>query len=823
MLRAVPRHGQQRARRQTRPRHLRANAANAQRRFRVLTALLLLTTLVGALAISARALQPFAVEGQELTPRVAWLGAYVQADGSSSKAAQRAAVLELEQQIGRRLAIDHVDVPWGRGLGWRLAWDIAMGRIPLITIGNGASTAEVAEGRHDVYLRQLSEAVRKLGKPVFIGYAQRMDAEGNDRWVDSPESFVAAWRHVREVFAGLPVSWVWTPTADGFSSGAAERFYPGDQAVDWIAADGHNSVGCGEQAGWRELSELFDDFYLWGSAKGKPLMIGDTGSVEDPADAGRKAAWFDNAARRLPTEMPNVKALVYFDARKVCDYRVATSAGSLEGFKRLAVDPYFQTMPLPTTTTTPSTSTTLSPTTTTTPSTTTITTMPASYSCTGVSVSPGAAVQAVLDANPGATFCFAAGTYRLSSRLRLKSGQELIGAPGTALNGSKMVSGFQFTGSAYVATGFLPSSPSTGPGDCWQGVQGCTYTQDVFLDNKPLKRVVSLANLTSGSFYEDFGANKIYLKDDPSGHLVEQAYAPGIVDSLEPDVVVKGFTLEKAANQAQDAAIRLGGKGSVVESNEIRLNHGNGVVVYGATIRNNRIHHNGQLGMGAQGSNVLIEGNEVSYNNYAGYSWWWEAGGSKFCFTSDMVVRGNDVHHNRGPGLWTDIDNIRTTYENNRVTENLASGIEHEISYDAVIRNNVLENNTDAGWGGQLYIFASPNVQIYGNHIKGANGVSLAQSYRGAGKYGAHELKNISVHDNTFTTTTEQGLAAGLVKDISDDSYFTSRNIAFRGNTYHLLALTSDHFRWWNRTLTASEWRSAGQDTDGNFDTNVAT
>jgi parallel beta-helix repeat protein len=324
------------------------------------------------------------------------------------------------------------------------------------------------------------------------------------------------------------------------------------------------------------------------------------------------------------------------------------------------------------------------------------------------------------------------------------------------------------------------------------------------------------------SAYEDFGANKIYLKDNPSGHLVEQAYARGLVESFQPNVVLKGLVVEKAANEAQFAAIRLGGAGSVVEGNEIRLNHGSGVGVFGSTIRDNKIHHNGQLGMGAQGPNVLIEGNEVAYNNYAGYSWWWEAGGSKFCFTTDMVVRGNHVHHNRGPGLWTDIDNIRTTYESNRVTDNLVAGIEHEISYDAVIRNNVLENNTDTGWGGQIYVFASPNVEIYGNQMTGATGVSLAQSSRGTGKYGPYELKNVSVHDNSFTTGSTQGFAAGLVKDVSDDSYFSSRDILFRRNTYHLPSLTGRYYRWRNGSLTASEWRSAGQDADGSFDANLA-
>jgi beta-mannanase len=341
------------------PRHSRQPQAGASRLPRLprsVTALLLLAGLVGALTVSARAFPPASPQRQApLVPSAAWLGAWVQ-PASFSRQVQQDAVLELERQIGRRLAIDHTYVPWGTGLGWRPDWDVSLGRIPLITFGNRGNTTEIAQGRHDVYLRQLSEAVRELGKPVFLRYAHRMDLASASSWVGSPASYVAAWRHVHEIFTGLPVSWVWTPTAAAFSGDQpAERFYPGDDYVDWIAADGYNAVGCGAQGDWRQLSEVFGDFYAWGSARGKPLMIAEAGTTEDPADPGRKAAWFDNAARQLATEMPNIQALVYFSAKKACDYRVDTSTRSLEAFKRLAQDPHFQTSPLPPTTTAPST------------------------------------------------------------------------------------------------------------------------------------------------------------------------------------------------------------------------------------------------------------------------------------------------------------------------------------------------------------------------------------------------------------------------------------------------------------------------------------
>jgi hypothetical protein len=798
---------------------------------------LLVLSLFGGIALTARV--DSAARLTAASTAGASLGVWAIPSDSSTLSAQQDAVRDLETRIGGKLAIGHNWVRWGQGLGELPAWHSAQGRTPLISFGLGANTREVAAGRHDAYLQGLARSIRSLGAPVLLRYGPGMDSEQRRAFTVSGRSYVAAWRHVRGLFAaeGVDGSWVWSPNADAFAGarGGVQQYWPGNGQVDWIAANGFNNETCGGGAAWKDFGGIFRPFYDWASARKKPLMIAEVGTVEDPADAGRKAGWFGDAVGTLAGSMPRVRAVVYDHGQTACDWRLDSSAQSMDGFVKLARDPFFGGTggPAPSSSSTTSSSSSTSTTTTTQPPATTAppttAAAAAAYPCSGVSVSPGDNLQARLDANPeGATFCLAPGTYRLSSALAPKRAQKLIGAPGAVLNGSRVVSGFQFTGSVYVATGFLPSSPAAGPGSCREGVQGCTYTQDVFLDDRPLRRVASLANLSSGTFYEDFGANRIYLKDSPSGHLVEQAYAPGIVQSYQASVTVKGLVAEKAANPAQSpsAAVRLGGAGSVVEGNEIRLNHGTGVGVQSSgTLRDNHIHHNGQLGMAASGANVLVEGNEVAYNNYAGYNWFWEAGGSKFCFTSDLVVRGNHAHHNRGPGLWTDIDNIRTLYERNRATGNLGAGIKHEISYDAVVRDNVLEGNVETdypGWGGQLFILASPNVQVYGNLMKGPDGVSLAQASRGSGKYGAYELRNISVHDNAFSGTSAQGLAAGLVKNVSDDSYYSSRNIVFRHNTYHLPSLSSRYFYWDDRALTAAEWRSAGQDTDGAFDTNVA-
>jgi hypothetical protein len=284
-----------------------------------------------------------------LRPRSgAWFGAWVGTRSSHSETDQKTAVLTLERQIGRKLAISQTYVNWGSPLpSWRPAWDLVNGRIPLISFGNQGDTRAVAAGRYDGYLRALAGQVRALGQPVFLRYGWEPDGPNNASWVHSGADYVAAWRHVRKLFAGLPAAWVWSPNASAFKDGAAEaaRYWPGDRQVDWIGADGYNWYGCRGDT-WQSLETIFSDFYAWGMAKHLPLMIAETGSTDDPADPGRKAAWFDDAARTLATRMRGVKAFVYFDSAKACTWWSNSSKPAATAFARMARDPYFSSEPV---------------------------------------------------------------------------------------------------------------------------------------------------------------------------------------------------------------------------------------------------------------------------------------------------------------------------------------------------------------------------------------------------------------------------------------------------------------------------------------------
>jgi beta-mannanase len=340
-MRPPPRHCRQPDRSRRHARHARASEPRGQGTSRRLLSISLTAAVVCSLLVVTSAVSE---QGTPVAPApapTALLGAYVGPQPSHAFADQQAVVTRLENELGRKLAIDHTFVPWGRGLGKRPAWDIAERRIPLITFGSNGNTREVAAGAHDRYLRALADRVRALGSFVFLRYFPQPDSSGHRAAAVSGPSYVAAWRHVHSLFEGIAAAWVWSPTASGFSRGSVDQFYPGDAYVDWIGADGFNGYGCKGRRDWRDLGTIFRDFYAWGSAKDKPLMISETGSTEDPGQPGRKAGWFDAATRTLATSMPNVRAFVYFDADASCNWRVTSSPDSLAGFRRLAQHQHF--------------------------------------------------------------------------------------------------------------------------------------------------------------------------------------------------------------------------------------------------------------------------------------------------------------------------------------------------------------------------------------------------------------------------------------------------------------------------------------------------
>jgi hypothetical protein len=291
-------------------------------------------------------------------------------------------------------------------------------------------------------------------------------------------------------------------------------------------------------------------------------------------------------------------------------------------------------------------------------------------------------------------------------------------------------------------------------------------------------------------------------------------------------VTIKGLIVEKYASPAQYGAIR-GGSGWTIRDSEIRWNHGIGLgMAYGRKVLNNKIHHQGQLGMGGTGSDSLVEGNELSYNNTAGFEVVFEAGATKFVRTNGLMVRHNWVHHNYGIGLWTDIDNLNIVYEYNLLEHNEWGGIHHEISYNAIIRFNTGRNNGTAKpypyWveGACIVVSNSSDVEVHGNTcVDNYQGIVAIHASRGTGAHGRWELKNLNVHNNSVTQLASLGAGSsrtGVMESDGGTVAYSSMNNQFRNNTY-ILGTGREYFTWMNGERTEAQWRAYGQDSSGTF------
>ncbi len=437
---------------------------------------------------------------------------------------------------------------------------------------------------------------------------------------------------------------------------------------------------------------------------------------------------------------------------------------------------------------------------------------------TATSLCPGDDLQAKAKAaGSGATLTLRPGVYRMQSVTPL-SGQTIQGQSGAVVSGARLLSGWVRSGATWYVTGQTQEFTHS-IGVCESGT-ACQYPEDVYRDNQLLHRELSLSAVGPGDFYFDYGANRIYVGDDPAGHSLEAAAVAYAFLGSASNVTIRGLVIEKYATPAQDGAIGKGGTGGnwTIRDNEIRYNHGGGVRgANGAVVVDNYVHHNGQIGV--VGDFARVDSNEIAYNNTSRFRSDWEAGGTKFLWTTNLLVRGNFSHHNRGVGLWTDTGNTGTVFDGNRVEDNTWMGIHHETSNSARITNNTIRRNgslnPNSAEGAGIVITCSggTGIDISRNTLTdNKNAIVLLQADRGA----SYVTKNVSVHDNFVTL--KSGERIGAHRYGGNTGLWTSNNNHFEHNTYYLQSAMSAPFMWQSANRTDSQWRGYGNDDSGTFD-----
>jgi hypothetical protein len=244
---------------------------------------------------------------------------------------------------------------------------------------------------------------------------------------------------------------------------------------------------------------------------------------------------------------------------------------------------------------------------------------------------------------------------------------------------------------------------------------------------------------------------------------------------------------------------------------ESRFNASDGLQLQDdSVLRNSYMHHNTEIGIGGQGDNILIENNEIAFNGEATASG--RDGGSKWVNTVNMTARGNYVHDNEGPGLWTDGSNPGALYEDNLVEGNTGAGIFHELGGTALIQNNTVRCNAGAG---EIYIAnsrgtaAAPIIvrnNTVGQHCN-PNVASLA----------AKDDPNRSLRLGYVRFENNQVTAENRLAGVFGTSPITAPGIEFVSNDYFsdLYGTGGTGWRTSETNLTWAQWQALGYDVTG--------
>jgi len=274
-----------------------------------------------------------------------YIGAFVAPNRSRGGPAD---VKKFEGQIGRKIAVDTHYRAFFKPLIQKDDYDdLTNGRVPSIGLDCGTTDANIANGLEDAQLQTLAGEAAQFGHPIFLRFFWEMNLPlGSSRkecWDPltdqpnyrlSPSWFIAAWRHMHDVFvaAGATnVIWVWNESGAGPMPAA---FYPGADVVDWVGVDYYD----------RNNGPFLQDFApLLNSASQyvKPIMIAETGAAPQV-----QPAYFEQIVDSLGAVYPQVKSFSYFDSSGgLTSGNWTLSPQGIAAYAAMGRRPYFSAMP----------------------------------------------------------------------------------------------------------------------------------------------------------------------------------------------------------------------------------------------------------------------------------------------------------------------------------------------------------------------------------------------------------------------------------------------------------------------------------------------
>jgi hypothetical protein len=248
--------------------------------------------------------------------------------------------------LGRAPSIFLTYQGWDRGFYASDMQQIAQrGAAHVVTwVPTGYTLQSIASGSHDAFIRAWASGAAAWGGRIYLRPMHEMNGDwyswGRGVNGNTPSDFIAAWRHMHDIFVAqgaTNVMWVWSPNVRYGSELPLADLYPGSGYVDWLGLDGYNwglDPHLGQPA-WQSFEDIFGATYreVTSLAPGKPLMIAETASTENGGD---KAQWIVQTFLTDIPRYPDVQAAIWFnEADGPSDFRINSSPASLAAFKQV--------------------------------------------------------------------------------------------------------------------------------------------------------------------------------------------------------------------------------------------------------------------------------------------------------------------------------------------------------------------------------------------------------------------------------------------------------------------------------------------------------
>jgi Glycosyl hydrolase family 26 len=186
----------------------------------------------------------------------------------------------------------------------------------------------IARGDWDAYLRTYAKAVKAFGARIALGFGHEM----NGGWYQwgwghvPPATFIAAWRHIHNVFAAASVTnviWVWTINR---AMHPPHLWWPGRKYVNWVGISGY----------YRHPDDRWAHVFnstLANVAKfsSKPILIAETAVGPFPRRARMISNFFAGLKRHR-----KLLGFTWFDLNKSENWQLEDDRAAVAAFKKAA-------------------------------------------------------------------------------------------------------------------------------------------------------------------------------------------------------------------------------------------------------------------------------------------------------------------------------------------------------------------------------------------------------------------------------------------------------------------------------------------------------